>query len=845
MNILPRLLILLMASAVVVTACDSASAPTADATAQSDTTSTDTAQPSVLDPSTGLWFQVDTSSANVAVMNGQGELQALAKPGQQGLAVRTAMPKAQFKFGSFLFDDSQAPAWQTVTSLQLAGKAENIAWFHALDSSGTDRGTLRLSVESPTQVRLTFEPTGDSNQTTIAWNCNKNEHFVGFGGQGFDVDHRGHRLDLWVSEDGIGKLPGEEPPPLWFVNGKRDQSHTPMPLFVSSRNYGALLHSDHRVLADVCKTDPNLLRWEDQGGKLDVTLVVAPGPQQVNQQLANLLGTPRMLPGFALMPWIDAIYGNANVLGVANKLKDLQIPASAIWSEDWRGGVATAEDYTLDEDWLADAKLYPDLAGLTQQLHDLGFKFLSYNNTFITQGSDIWTEATSKGYAIQDAAGKLYTFLGGKFVNATLLDLDNPDAVSWAKQTYATGLQAGVDGWMADFCEWLPTDAVTAAGSGWDRHQGYPVQYQKLNQELLDAWTAKDGRERVTFVRSAWLGSQPLVQVMWGGDQQTDFTAGDGFPSVVPIALGLGVSGFPYFGSDVAGYASAGTVATTKELFFRWVTLGALTPVFRTHHGKLAQANWQWEHDPETTAHFKRWATLHAQLFPYLWMLAQKPEVAMLRPLAWQFPGFEPGWTRTDQFLLGDRIAVAPVVSQGAVSRTVELPQGQWFQLLTHVPAAGTTVAETAIAGGTALPVDVSLTEIAAYVPAGTLLPLLPAGSETVWADSLARMSAPDAWKKASVGVELWLWPGPNGAHSTARYGTGDSESSYQWDGSQWTGTCKSAQFNGKPATISGGAIELVGQGTLVLDDTGTLLIGGSGNNPETSKRVRIVCRGH
>ncbi|MBI5609333.1 MAG: hypothetical protein HY902_10695 [Deltaproteobacteria bacterium] len=821
-----------------------------DASGYGDTTFADTAGKSVLEPSDGVWFAFAPATSRVAIMNGQAELLALADPGSLGLAVRTASPKVQFKFGSFLFDDTGAPPWQSVAKLELQGTAENIAWFHGFSADSNLLGTLRLTVETPTQVRLSFEPAGTANQTTVAWNCEPKEHFVGFGGQGFDVDHRGHRLELWVSEDGIGKLPAEEPPPLWFVNGKRDQSHTPMPLFVSSRNYGALLRSEYRVLADVCKTDPKLLRWENQGGTLDVTLVVAGSPQAVNSKLATLLGTPRMLPGFALMPWIDAIYGSNNVLRIAKKLKELNIPASAIWSEDWRGGTGTAEDYTLDEDWKADDKLYPNMADLSKKLHDFGFKFLTYNNTFVTQDAEIWSEATTKGYAIKDSAGKPYTFIGGKFVPATMLDLDNPDAVLWAKQVYATGLEAGADGWMADFCEWLPTDAVTAAGSGWSRHQGYPVQYQKLNQELLDAWAAKDGRERLTFVRSAWLGSQPLVQVMWGGDQQTDFSAGDGFPSVVPIALGLGVAGFPYFGSDIAGYASAGTVPTDKELFFRWVPLAALTPVFRTHHGKLAQANWQWEHDAETTAHFKRWATLHTQLFPYLWMLAQTPEVAMMRPLAWQFPAFEPGWTRTDQFMLGDRIAVAPVVSKGAVSRTVELPPIQWFPLLPPYAAAGTTVAESPVQGGTALPVDVSLTEIPAYVQAGTLLPMLPAGSEAAWADSLARMSAPEAWKKASVGVELWIWPGPKGAHSSAQYGTGDSESSYQWDGSQWTGVCKSATFNGKPATIAAGAIELQGAGTLVLDDTGTLQIGATqgnspGNNPEISKRVRVVCRGH
>jgi alpha-glucosidase (family GH31 glycosyl hydrolase) len=77
------------------------------------------------------------------------------------------------------------------------------------------------------------------------------------------------------------------------------------------------------------------------------------------------------------------------------------------------------------------------------------------------------------------------------------------------------------------------------------------------------------------------------------------------------MGIGLGVTGFPYYGCDIAGYMSQFTRPSTKELWFRWAALGALTPVMRTRHGKSATENWSWERDAETTAHFKRWAGLH------------------------------------------------------------------------------------------------------------------------------------------------------------------------------------------------------------------------------------------
>src|SRR6185369_1439703 len=173
---------------------------------------------------------------------------------------------------------------------------------------------------------------------------------------------------------------------------------------------------------------------------------------------------------------------------------------------------------------------------------------------------------------------------------------------------------------MADFAEWLPTDATLHTGDALEQHNLYPLAWQRANRELLDA--IGDGVERVWFVRSASLRSQSVVQVVWAGDQTTDWAVGDGFPSVIPMGIGLGMTGFPYYGSDIGGYISTGTVPTSRELFFRWTTMGALTPVMRTHHGRLTTMNWQWDHDAETTAHFGRWARVHQQLLPYLRSLA-------------------------------------------------------------------------------------------------------------------------------------------------------------------------------------------------------------------------------
>jgi hypothetical protein len=317
------------------------------------------------------------------------------------------------------------------------------------------------------------------------------------------------------------------------------------------------------------------------------------------------------------------------------------------------------------------------------------------------------------------------------------------------------------------------------------------------------------------------------------------------------MGIGLGVSGFPYYGHDIAGYASTQTEPTTKELFFRWTALGALSPIMRTHHGKYAGKNWQWESDADTTAHFVLWTRRHAQLFPYLWMLASDPQMPMMRPLAWHHPQHPAGWTATDQYMLGDRVVVAPIVAGGTTQRTVSLPAGRWYPLY----GGGD------LQGGIPLAVDVSLTEIAAFVPAGTLLPLLPEGQELAWTQAVTKHPTDLAWQQSAAGIALAVWPGgpaaagdaadrPDGPHRV-RYRLGHRSDApladYRWYGGSWGGACTQATWNGKAVAIQERRVEVQGTGVLLLDGQGRLEVGvqtaGSWQgNSDTQRRVVVTC---
>ena len=129
--------------------------------------------------------------------------------------------------------------------------------------------------------------------------------------------------------------------------------------------------------------------------------------------------------------------------------------------------------------------------------------------------------------------------------------------------------------------------------------------------------------------------------------------------------------------------------------------------------------------DDETLAVWSRYASLHMSLAPYFRGLAQVAHdtgVSIGRGLAVEFPEDETVWPIADEVLVGSSVLIAPVQVQGATSRDVYLPNGNWF------PWSG----GAAVAGGKTIHVDVPLSEIAVYARAGSIVPTYPDGVQTL-----------------------------------------------------------------------------------------------------------------
>ena len=268
-----------------------------------------------------------------------------------------------------------------------------------------------------------------------------------------------------------------------------------------------------------------------------------------------------------------------------------------------------------------------------------------------------------------------------------------------------------------------------------------------------------DERSRMTRIRMYWEGPQqyrpderpfalhrngsPGMQrygaFLWSGDV---YSLWETLKTHVPVAINTGLSGIPYWGTDIGGFVP--TAEYTGELHVRWFQFGAFCPSFRAHgrnwHLRLP---WGWNmgqigpselrgytggaadpdpnelHNTAIEPIVRKYLELRYRLLPYTYTTAREcadTGLPMMRALWLHHPDDPVASARGDQFLWGRDILVSPVVEKGATSRRLYLPRGNWFDFWT----------EQGIEGGREIDRTVDLETMPLHVRAGAIVPMGP-----------------------------------------------------------------------------------------------------------------------
>ncbi len=744
--------------------------------------------------------------------------------------------------------------WKRLSHVQSEKSVGDTVFLELSESeSAPALATIRAFFITPTIFRCEIDSKADGiNRTQIRLADSPEDLYYGMGQRFFTSEHKGTKVRVWAEEKAM------------FLTGERkDRTYYPVPFYFDPKGYGFLLDSPYYSEFDF--NSPNALDW-DQALKLTVrdddlhfNVYAGETPLEILENFTAHTGRiTHIPPPWVFAPWQAIRQGFGDQTGgaqsrayaLADTLRKYKIPTGAIWSEDWYWGDM------LQEAWKVDRKAYPNYATMIDNMNKRGYKYLGYFFPMISPVQAQYAHAKANDYLVKDPEGEPYVWpmtSGIADYEVSYIDVTNPEAVEWFTESFLKPAveEYGVSGWMHDFGEYTPPDAIFHNGkTGDEMHNRYSTQWIKIAREYLDR--AKPDGDYILFPRSGYIGTQSIAEMMVTGDHAPNWEKGDGLPASIPAMLSRGLSGAsPIGGTDIAAYfCLAGELAATgKELFMRWVELGALQPVMRHHKGLVHCDHWDFIKDHETLLHYRKYARLHTYLFPYLYTLvheARDKGHPIMRHLVLQYPSDKQARESDYEYLLGDRLLAAPVLEPGANTWEVYFPEGRWIHYWS----------ENTYEGPGTHTVPAPLGEAPLFVAEGKLLPMYTGEIETLVKEDREDLHG---WDEANSVMDvrffgdgydsLTLW---DGTHiEVRRYGdscdcsvSGDTVGrTYNWV------DCEKVNVGVNSSSMSSmrmASIRVTDAGLLVLNPTGhELTISVYGLNGKRIVRQRLSPNDH
>jgi alpha-D-xyloside xylohydrolase len=557
------------------------------------------------------------------------------------------------------------------------------------------------------------------SETQVVAASDPSEHFYGFGEKFDGLDQAGKIVRILTSD---------------IAGDKGDHSYLVAPWFVSSRGYGFHLDSTAESQFDLRATAADRFSADLKFHTLAVNLVGGPTMLDVIGRYTGYTGRPALPPPWVFGPWIssDAWRDGGEVRYVVTKMLDEHIPASVfVFDSPWE---VAYNDFAWNATQFAsggtyDGQHYDGFASVADMMAFLkhhGLKVVVWMTPFVNVRSNdegiagqnlgraaSYDAAAAAGYFVRSSPGGpplVATWWKG---DGSPIDFTNPAARTWIKAQLQQLVDASggvIGGFKTDDGEadYIPLTASYADGrTGVEMKNGYCVEYLKTVWSVL-------GADGIVFARSGFTGSQAFPAV-WAGDNEPNFGAGNGLPSVVSAGLSAAMSGYAIWGSDIGGYQDVNPSTAPEDLFMRWTQFGALSPVMQLHRQIQSGHQYPWSYGQAALDNYRAYAQLHTALFPYLYTSAKQASsdgTPILRPL----PLVDPTAPVTaDEYMLGPELLVAPVLAPSTITRPVYLPAGTgWFDYWTGQHLDG---------GQTVTWTGADATQLPLYVRDGAIVP--------------------------------------------------------------------------------------------------------------------------
>jgi len=475
----------------------------------------------------------------------------------------------------------------------------------------------------------------------------------------------------------------------------------------------------------------------EAGQGVDYHFILGPEPDEVVAGYRELTGRAPMMARWTWGLWQSKEHyaSQAELLGIAARYRAMQVPLDAV-VQDWQ--------YWTPGAWgehQMDPARYPDPKGMLDTLHG------QHVHAIIS----VWArfDAGTRNAAQLEAAGALYPQLYNNVYpegKGRWYDAYSPAGrqLYWQQIGRSLG-QAGWDGWWLDASEaelggWWGQmrEVATAAGPGKEVYNAYPL----LHTTAVFEGTAHDAPAKRPFIltRSAYSGQQRNAAITWSGDTMGTW---DVLRAQLPAALNFTLSGIPYWSADIGGFFGGDPADPGyAELYTRWYQFGAFNPMFRVHGTGESKEIWRFA--PATQKILRDTTALRYLLLPYIysasWDVSSR-HGTMMRALAMDFRADAQAVATADQYMFGQALMVAPVMTPNTEVRRVYLPAGnEWFDFWTG----------RRYTGGKVVAAKAGIATIPLFARAGSILPL---GPELQYAD-----------QKSDAAIELRVYPGRDGS---------------------------------------------------------------------------------
>jgi alpha-glucosidase (family GH31 glycosyl hydrolase) len=577
------------------------------------------------------------------------------------------------------------------------------------------KANLQVSVLSKEGKLLLSEKAGNDGAAkrgdTVA--CTKqlqaDEHVFGFGERMDFLDRRSKHLRLNVGR-------GKGLPHAVGAYNILEANYSPVPFFISTMGYGLFLHNAFASEWDMGATNNGQYSFKAAGGELDYYFINGPSFPAILQSYTSLTGKSPMLPKFAFGLHMGTYSGgtwgheaqtsDAYVIELARKLRAMGIPVDLLWLDStWRIFGEVGGKGATSFEW---RETFKDPKGMFDSLYAMHYSMVGLH---LRPRFD-----NGKKLKLLDTAQQLkYTYPEGKYAGEFVNYFDS-NAVNW-------WWEHGVKRVAAIGAKFLKTDEGSAFGGLANEsektgptgknigalHNLYPIVYAKGAYEKFGAF---NGIRGLNHTREGFAGIQRFPFI-FAGDWPSEWQY---FAPVIKAGLNIGLSGVGEWTHCMGGFEHL----ADPELYIRWCQFGMFSPIAMTFGMDHPGYKEPWNYGEDALRNFRKYDSLRYSLLPYIYSTAWQNHVTgmpLMRALVLNYQDDVNVYEAGDQYMFGDNLLVCPVTTKGAQTRTVYLPEGQWFDYWTG----------KAYKGKQYVHVVTPLDTMPIFAKAGAIIPMQPA----------------------------------------------------------------------------------------------------------------------